>query len=171
MWKRQTNPFAAAQRAGRAFPFPVPAIYHVRVACRQPPQKRQYFSRDRGGVGCAGFAQARSRGRLWGTAGSVGDGMGLFGHFTAFSRGVRLGAALTCALALAACSGSASKFGNIDPRYGVAASRRWVEPGQPVPKGGGVYRVGQPYMVGGRISMRSTLAAAGAARMARRARA
>src|ERR1051326_8878613 len=178
MWKRQTNPFAAAQRAGRAFPFPVPAIYHVRVACRQPPQKRQYFSRDRGGVGCAGFAQARSRGRLWGTAGSVGDGMGLFGHFTAFSRGVRLGAALPCALALAACSGSAgkfgnlepphgaapswapalpassgsaSKFGNIDPRYGVAASPRVVEPGQPVPKGGGVYRVGQPYMVGGRM--------------------
>jgi rare lipoprotein A len=26
-----------------------------------------------------------------------------------------------------------------------------VEPGQPVPKGGGVYRVGQPYMVGGRM--------------------
>ena len=25
-----------------------------------------------------------------------------------------------------------------------------VEPGQPVPKGGGVYRVGKPYMVGGR---------------------
>ena len=41
--------------------------------------------------------------------------------------------------------------GRIDPRYGVAASARVVEPGQPVPKGGGVYRVGQPYTVAGRV--------------------
>ena len=32
-----------------------------------------------------------------------------------------------------------------------AASPRVVEPGQPVPKGGGVYRVGKPYEVGGRL--------------------
>ncbi|MBV8755080.1 MAG: septal ring lytic transglycosylase RlpA family protein [Hyphomicrobiales bacterium] len=68
----------------------------------------------------------------------------------AFSRGARLGAAAACALALAACS-SSSNFGGIDPRYGVAASPRVVEPGQPVPKGGGVYRVGQPYSVAGRM--------------------
>jgi rare lipoprotein A len=77
--------------------------------------------------------------------------MGLRGHFTAFSLGARLGAAAACALALAACSSSTSNFGSIDPRYGVAASPRVVEPGQPVPKGGGVYRVGQPYMVAGRM--------------------
>ncbi|HXW26608.1 MAG TPA: septal ring lytic transglycosylase RlpA family protein [Xanthobacteraceae bacterium] len=53
-------------------------------------------------------------------------------------------------MALAACSSSSSNFGSIDPRYGVAASPRVVDPGQPVPKGGGVYRVGQPYMVAGR---------------------
>jgi rare lipoprotein A len=41
--------------------------------------------------------------------------------------------------------------GKIDPRYGVAASPRVVEPGQPVPKGGGVYRVGKPYTVAGRV--------------------
>jgi len=41
--------------------------------------------------------------------------------------------------------------GRIDPRYGVAASARVVEPGQPVPKGGGVYRVGKPYTVAGRL--------------------
>ena len=41
--------------------------------------------------------------------------------------------------------------GRIDPRYGVAASARVVEPGQPVPKGGGVYRVGKPYTVAGRV--------------------
>ncbi len=39
----------------------------------------------------------------------------------------------------------------LDPRYGVSASARVVEPGQPVPKGGGVYRVGKPYVVAGRV--------------------
>src|ERR1700736_2297271 len=77
--------------------------------------------------------------------------MGLGGPFTALSLGARLGAAAACALSLAACSSSSGNFGNIDPRYGVAASPRVVEPGQPVPKGGGVYRVGQPYMVAGRM--------------------
>jgi rare lipoprotein A len=48
-------------------------------------------------------------------------------------------------LTLAHCGKS-----NIDPRYGVAASPRVVEPGQPVPKGGGTYRVGNPYVVAGR---------------------
>ena len=41
--------------------------------------------------------------------------------------------------------------GGIDARYGVSPSARLVEPGEPVPKGGGVYRVGSPYMVGGRV--------------------
>jgi len=51
-------------------------------------------------------------------------------------------------LALANCSSGFS--GKVDPRYGVMASARVVEPGEPVPKGGGVYRVGSPYVVGGR---------------------
>src|SRR5579863_9202261 len=41
--------------------------------------------------------------------------------------------------------------GGIDARYGVSPSARLVEPGEPVPKGGGVYRVGSPYVVGGRV--------------------
>jgi len=49
-------------------------------------------------------------------------------------------------LLLAHCSSS-----NIDARYGVVASPRVVEPGEPVPKGGGTYRVGSPYLVGGRM--------------------
>src|SRR4029077_10668388 len=53
-------------------------------------------------------------------------------------------------LTLANCS-NGQMAGRIDPRYGVAASARVVEPGQPVPKGGGVYRLGQPYTVGGRV--------------------
>jgi rare lipoprotein A len=52
-------------------------------------------------------------------------------------------------LLVANCSGNVA--GRIDPRYGVASSARVVEPGQPVPKGGGVYRVGKPYTVAGRI--------------------
>lgn len=55
--------------------------------------------------------------------------------------------ALAC-LALANCSNS--KYGNVDPKYGVSSSARVVEPGQPVPKGGGVYRVGKPYVIAGR---------------------
>lgn len=60
-------------------------------------------------------------------------------------RGARIGASLLCALALSNCGKS-----NVDPKYGVAASRRVVEPGEPVPKGGGTYRVGKPYQVAGR---------------------
>jgi rare lipoprotein A len=51
-------------------------------------------------------------------------------------------------LALANCSGGLS--GKLDPKYGVSASARVVEPGEPVPKGGGVYHVGKPYTVAGR---------------------
>jgi rare lipoprotein A len=63
---------------------------------------------------------------------------------------VRVGAFAALAagsLVLANCSGGTG----IDPRYGVSASPRVVEDGQPVPKGGGVYRVGKPYMVAGRV--------------------
>ncbi len=62
--------------------------------------------------------------------------------------GARLAALLLGAFVLADCS---SPNGIIDPRYGVASSPRVVEPGQPVPKGGGAYRIGQPYMIGGRV--------------------
>jgi rare lipoprotein A len=48
---------------------------------------------------------------------------------------------------LANCS-SGSK---VDSKYGVSASTRVVQPGEPVPKGGGVYRVGKPYTVAGRV--------------------
>lgn len=52
------------------------------------------------------------------------------------------------ALTLANCSGNVA--GRLDPRYGVASSARVVRSGEPVPKGGGVYRVGKPYTVAGR---------------------
>ena len=74
------------------------------------------------------------------------------GQWRGIDRWVRHGrvcAVTFVCLALANCANG--KFGNIDPKYGVAASPRVVEPGQPVPKGGGVYRVGKPYVVAGRV--------------------
>src|ERR1700719_3975870 len=63
------------------------------------------------------------------------------------ARGV---AAVAACLVLANCasSGLASR---VDPKYGVSSSPRVVALGDPVPKGGGTYRVGKPYTVGGRI--------------------
>jgi rare lipoprotein A len=52
-------------------------------------------------------------------------------------------------LALANCSGGGLSS-KLDPKYGTSVSARVVEPGEPVPKGGGVYRVGKPYTIAGR---------------------
>ena len=48
-------------------------------------------------------------------------------------------------LALAACSAS-DPFGTNTSRY----SKRVIEDGEPIPKGGGIYKVGQPYNLNGR---------------------
>lgn len=53
-------------------------------------------------------------------------------------------------LALANCAQN-GKFSRVDPKYGVSSSPRVVGFGEPVPKGGGTYRVGKPYVVGGRV--------------------
>jgi rare lipoprotein A len=50
---------------------------------------------------------------------------------------------------VANCSSTDTLSRRIDPRYGVASSPRVIEPGEPVPKGGGTYRVGKPYVVAG----------------------
>ncbi len=65
-------------------------------------------------------------------------------------RPAQAAAAIAACLLVANCSSSSKLTSRVDPRYGVAASPRVVEPGQPVPKGGGVYRVGKPYVVAGR---------------------
>src|SRR6476619_3360050 len=61
----------------------------------------------------------------------------------------QLSAAACACLLLANCSSSSKLTSRVDPKYGVAASPRVVEPGQPVPTGGGVYRVGRQYQVAG----------------------
>jgi rare lipoprotein A len=60
-----------------------------------------------------------------------------------------LAAAAVC-LVLANCS-SSGLSSRVDPRYGVSSSPRVVAVGDPVPKGGGAYRVGKPYVVAGRV--------------------
>lgn len=66
-------------------------------------------------------------------------------------RGQGAGCAIAgaAALLLSACSSShfASK---IDPKYGVSPSPRVVADGQPIPRGGGTYKVGKPYVIAGR---------------------
>ena len=74
--------------------------------------------------------------------------MGGFGGGGGLCLVARLAGLIAGCLILANCSGGLT--GRVDPRYGVSSSARVVELGQPVPKGGGVYRVGKPYMVGGR---------------------
>src|SRR5450830_664829 len=74
--------------------------------------------------------------------------MGGFGGKGGFGLIARLIGLVAGCLALANCAGGLS--GRVDPKYGVSSSARVVADGQPVPKGGGVYRIGKPYLVGGR---------------------
>jgi rare lipoprotein A len=60
-------------------------------------------------------------------------------------------AAVAACLVLANCASSGKFASRVDPRYGVSSSPRVVAMGEPVPKGGGTYRVGKPYTVAGRV--------------------
>jgi rare lipoprotein A len=57
--------------------------------------------------------------------------------------------ALACVF-LANCGGHGGFARMVDPKYGVPSSPRVVEDGQPIPRGGGYRRVGNPYTVAGR---------------------
>lgn len=54
-------------------------------------------------------------------------------------------------LLLANCAASDKLSRKVDPKYGVSASPRVVDFGDSVPRGGGVYRIGKPYTVAGRM--------------------
>src|ERR1700675_4876529 len=60
-------------------------------------------------------------------------------------------AAVAACLVLANCASSGKFASQVDPKYGVSSSPRVVAFGEPVPKGGGTYRVGKPYVVAGRV--------------------
>ena len=64
------------------------------------------------------------------------------------ARGV---AVIGACLALANCASSGKFASRLDPKYGVSSSPRVMAYGEPVPKGGGTYRVGKPYTVAGRV--------------------
>src|SRR5213596_3263681 len=66
-------------------------------------------------------------------------------------RMARGAAAAAACLALANCASSGKFASLVDPKYGVSTSPRVVAFGEPVPKGGGTYRVGKPYTVAGRV--------------------
>jgi rare lipoprotein A len=72
-------------------------------------------------------------------------GLGLLGNKRLWTK--RL-CALVALCTLAGCSG-VDRIGIIDPLYGVSSNARSVAPGDPIPKGGGFYRVGPPYSIGG----------------------
>src|SRR5690242_9037770 len=60
-------------------------------------------------------------------------------------------AAVAACLVLANCASSDKFASRVDPKYGVSSSPRVVAFGDPVPKGGGTYRIGKPYTVAGRV--------------------
>src|SRR6266480_7635828 len=66
-------------------------------------------------------------------------------------RAARGAAAVATCLVLANCASSDKFASRVDPKYGVSSSARVVALGDPVPKGGGTYRVGKPYTVAGRV--------------------
>ncbi len=82
------------------------------------------------------------------SSGDTIPGMPVSGESGRIGLCARLSALVIGSLLLANCSGSSSR---IDPKWGVASSPRVVDPGEPVPKGGGRYRVGKPYTVAGRM--------------------
>jgi len=63
----------------------------------------------------------------------------------------RSAAAVAACLVLANCASSGKFASRVDPKYGVSSSPRVVAFGEPVPKGGGTYRIGKPYTVAGRV--------------------
>src|SRR5476649_422621 len=65
-------------------------------------------------------------------------------------RAVQAAAVAGACLLLANCAQN-GKFSRVDAKYGVSSSPRVVAFGDPVPKGGGTYRVGKPYTVAGRV--------------------
>jgi rare lipoprotein A len=72
-------------------------------------------------------------------------------RFDSAIRAARSVAIVGACLALANCASSGKFASRVDPRYGVSSSPRVVAYGDPVPKGGGTYRVGKPYTVAGRV--------------------
>ncbi|MBI3700443.1 MAG: septal ring lytic transglycosylase RlpA family protein [Afipia sp.] len=71
--------------------------------------------------------------------------------FTDLGQGAgRAAVAVAVCLLVANCASSDKFAKRVDPKYGVSSSPRVVDFNEAVPKGGGTYRVGKPYVVGGK---------------------
>jgi rare lipoprotein A len=81
--------------------------------------------------------------RGWGRA------MGQSRHWRGWARTAQCAAAAVGCLGLAQCGSQDLLSRKVDPKYGVSSSPRVVDYVDPVPKGGGTYRIGKPYMVAG----------------------
>ena len=77
--------------------------------------------------------------------------MGILRSESAVAMAARGAVAAGLCLALANCASSNKFASRVDPKYGVSSSPPVVADGEPVPKGGGTYRVGKPYVVAGRV--------------------
>src|SRR5688572_3053740 len=75
--------------------------------------------------------------------------MGAFQDLRQADRLARWGVLAGICLGLANCTVSDKLARKVDPKYGVASSPRVVQYGEDVPKGGGTYRVGKPYVIAG----------------------
>src|SRR5579883_1220574 len=136
-----------------------PAIRRlIRTTIDLPSRKPPHFRRDpvaissiRGARVVATDAAFTDSARTGGNP--AGWSLGSMGNrLTEPGGGVLRGAiAAALCLTLANCASSSKFAGRVDPKYGVSSSPRVVEYGEPVPKGGGTYRVGKPYMVAGRM--------------------
>ncbi|MBN8982108.1 MAG: septal ring lytic transglycosylase RlpA family protein [Rhizobiales bacterium] len=70
--------------------------------------------------------------------------------FTESGIGTARAVAAAAACLLVANCASSDKFAKrVDPKYGVSSSPRVVDFNEAVPKGGGTYRIGKPYVVAG----------------------
>jgi rare lipoprotein A len=73
-----------------------------------------------------------------------------WGEGTKLRLAARIGVAASLCLLLANCASQNKFAAKVDPKYGVSSSPRVVDSGEPIPRGGGTYRVGKPYVVAGR---------------------
>lgn len=60
------------------------------------------------------------------------------------------GVAIGAALAMGGCSTTGGGESRVSARTGTSASQRLYSEGQPIPKGGGTYKLGAPYRIGTR---------------------
>jgi rare lipoprotein A len=133
------------------------ALSAAKATIDSPPPRSPHFRRVQAAVcsyvdaemGCIGDVRPPGACSRYTADGMVLGRMGIRRSDPVF-RAARGAAAVAMCLVLANCASSGISS-RVDPKYGVSSSPRVVALGDPVPKGGGTYRVGKPYIVAGRV--------------------